>query len=223
MVLPITYKWYFTTIIWTIISLQDKAEKWDFLIKFSKYLLKSPRSSIERINSKSCSPNILHICPKRSLLSCMDQITIVSSSEQAYQFANFYRGDNGDEAYNAMIIRNVASNANNWFLDWKKKRRMDACLDKRKLQRTHAGGVATNHWSVTFPGHVSTLHAPVFQLNPQCHLQSIFQHYTDHKISCLLIEWSHPSDFPWKNFCQQCFDSFLKFRLNFWDLKRILL
>ena len=153
----------------------------------------------------------------------MDQITIVSSSEQAYQFANFYRGDNGDEAYNAMIIRNVAANANNWFLDWKKKRRMDACLDKRKLQRTHAGGVATNHWSVTFPGHVSTLHAPVFQLNPQCHLQSIFQHYTDHKISCLLIEWSHPSDFPWKNFCQQFLDSFLKFRLNFWDLKRILL
>ena len=140
MVLPITYKWYFTTIIWTIISLQDKAEKWDFLIKFSKYLLKSPRLSIERINSKSCSPNILHICPKRSLLSCMDQITIVSSSEQAYQFANFYRGDNGDEAYNAMIIRNVASNANNWFLDWKKKRRMDACLDKCKLQRTQAGG-----------------------------------------------------------------------------------
>ena len=102
-------------------SLQDKAEKWDFLIKFSKYLLKSPRLSIERINSKSCSPNILHICPKRSLLSCMDQITIVSSSEQAYQFANFYRGDSGDEAYNAMIIRNVAANANNWFLDWKRK------------------------------------------------------------------------------------------------------
>ena len=147
----------------------------------------------------------------------MDQVTTVSSSGQANQFANFSRGDNGDKAYNAMIIGNVAWNANNWFL--KKKRRMDACLDKCKLQRSQA----TNHWSVTFPGHISTLHAPVFQMNPQCHLQSNFQHYTDHKISGVLIEWSHPSDFPGKNFCQQCLDSFLKFRLNFWDLKRILL